>query len=73
MHSSRLPPLRAPLVVRVLRLPREHRQGNLVLPPARAQLPLEAMMTFLKRRRSRRLLLISLRRSSTNYSPLTLC
>jgi hypothetical protein len=60
-------------VVRVLRLPKGHRQASLVLPLARVQLPLEAMTTFLKRRRSRRLLSISLRRSSTNYSPLTLC
>lgn len=72
MLSSRLPPLRAPLVGRGPRLPREHRQGNLVLPLARAQLPLEAMMTFLKRKRSRRLLSTSPRRSSTPYSPLTL-
>ena len=72
MHSSRLLPLRALLVVRVPRLPREHRQGSLALPLARAQLPLVAMMTFLKRKRSRRLLSTSLRRSSTPYSPLTL-
>jgi hypothetical protein len=61
-HSSRLPPLRAPLVVRVPRLPRELLQGSLALPLARAQLPLEAMMTFLKRKRSKRLLSTSLRR-----------
>jgi hypothetical protein len=49
-------------VVRVPRLPREHLQGSLALLLARAQLPLEAMMTFLKRKRSKRLLSTSLRR-----------
>ena len=56
LRSSRLPPLRAHQVVRVPRLPREHRQGSLALHLARAQLPLEAMTTSLKRKRSRRLL-----------------
>ena len=72
MHSSRLPPLRAPLVARVPRLQREHLQVSLVLPQARVLLQLEAMMTFLKRKKSRRLLSTSLRRSSIPYSPLIL-